>query len=982
MDIKYEIVATKEGKGSWVTCARAESQPRQMNSLTTETESSGAPCNYNDAQDDFAISPNDADSCDSAGDGGHVQDDVDQETVEADNSLNVTICTVVDSVVKERVASIPTPSCKTDIISMTADGDNGATAIGGLCDHKVEVISPSNDFSSISLAALASTVNLEIETNVISDVLSSSDGVSTTATNLVSSDIADPAQFSNVRITASVINLLLSESHIPSETVTLPIRNGRTCSRSWFFVVMPDGEKRLRKWLGYSTSTDRLFCIDCMLFTGPSCSDTWTRRGYSDWTHATRDIPAHESSSEHHASEMARFMWNRKNRIDDHMLQLEKSTSDRNRRVVYVSIKCLKYLSSEMVAIRGHGAHDGKFLHLFREFAEFEASAASYLEMLDGIRSRESRTKPEVNLLSPLNCRRLLITMRNMVVKKIVADIKNTKVCSLISDGTQDESKMEAQGVLLRYLETTSSGLRPVERLVDIFTTGDTSGLVLSERIETILKSLHVPLEWLVGQSYDGAGNVRGKYTGLKTRILEIAPRAMYIWCNAHRLNLVVEAVLKCSSDICNALGTVQELYNFFTGHKRHSILVEMQRGESANIKALKRVSDTTRSWRSAEDGIATLLDCYDSIVSALKTLAVKSKDPSTTASANGLLVQIEDSRLIMTTIFLQHIFHITGPVSRLLQSKAADLSIAANLIDNCIQQLEKKRENADKFFVKIRREATEFCESHGIKPQLKDRRRRKKKRMADEQCDDDSIPYIESAFKVDVVICGLDVTLQQLRDRFTDQNVAFLREIHHFSPAGLLSVKSVSPKDVENICNFYNLDANIIARERNSFAPEYRSMAALITVSDLSLSNARDRDSKKVNNETEEQETISHSETGDDTESGVDSRVDWLQHSFIKPLRALDELSSFPNLLCLMKILATVAVTSCSAERVMSRVKIIKNRLRSTMDDDWFSALTILASERDIMDSLSTNDIIDSFALCSPKLQSILGVHIDNDKD
>jgi len=35
-------------------------------------------------------------------------------------------------------------------------------------------------------------------------------------------------------------------------------------------------------------------------------------------------------------------------------------------------------------------------------------------------------------------------------------------------------------------------------------------------------------------------------------------------------------------------------------------------------------------------------------------------------------------------------------------------------------------------------------------------------------------------------------------------------------------------------------------------------------------------------------------------------------------------------------------APASCSAERVMSHVKIIKNRLRSAMLDDWFSALTI----------------------------------------
>ena len=70
---------------------------------------------------------------------------------------------------------------------------------------------------------------------------------------------------------------------------------------------------------------------------------------------------------------------------------------------------------------------------------------------------------------------------------------------------------------------------------------------------------------------------------------------------------------------------------------------------------------------------------------------------------------------------------------------------------------------------------------------------------------------------------------------------------------------------------------------------------------------------------------------------------------------------------------LATVAVTSCSAECVMSRVKIIKNRLRSTMLDDWFLALTILASEHDIVDSLNSDDITGRFALSSSKLQKHL---------
>jgi len=74
-------------------------------------------------------------------------------------------------------------------------------------------------------------------------------------------------------------------------------------------------------------------------------------------------------------------------------------------------------------------------------------------------------------------------------------------------------------------------------------------------------------------------------------------------------------------------------------------------------------------------------------------------------------------------------------------------------------------------------------------------------------------------------------------------------------------------------------------------------------------------------------------------------------------------ELSGFPVLTWLYKIIVTLAVTSCSAERAMSRVKIIKSRLRSTMLDDWFSSLMILASEKDLVEKLSVDNIIDSFA-------------------
>jgi hypothetical protein len=499
---------------------------------------------------------------------------------------------------------------------------------------------------------------------------------------------------------------------------------------------------------------------------------------------------------------------------------------------------------------------------------------------------------------------------------------------------------------------------------------------VLSERILSILQEKQVSLQWLIGQSYDGAGNVRGKYTGLKTLVLEKAPKAMYIWCSAHRLNLVVETVLKCCPDICNALGVLQELYVFFTGHKRHSVLIEMQ-SDASHTHTLKRVSDTTRSWRSAEDGVNTLIDCFAFIIRALKTLASTSEDTATTTSSTGLLCKLQDPRCIMSLMFLKHVFRVTGPVSRLLQGTATDLSIVVTLIYDCIQNLTTLRRDADQFFLAVKQEVTDFCNEHQINPQLQSRRSRKKKRMADEKTDDETIVETEQAYKVEVVVRGLDVILQQLNDRFSSENVEFLREMKYFTPANLLSSPKITANGIQHLCMFYDVDSTAVAAQLNAFAPIYKSLSHLTDVSDVSMKRYRNATTEAAGSEF----SVGESEIAACGEILPVNAVtehcikNWENHTFLKPLRTLQELSSFTEWHYLVKILATVAVTSCSAERILSRVKIIKNRLRSTMSDDWFSALTILASERDIVDSLSVQEIIDNVALCSNKLRTALSL-------
>ena len=80
-------------------------------------------------------------------------------------------------------------------------------------------------------------------------------------------------------------------------------------------------------------------------------------------------------------------------------------------------------------------------------------------------------------------------------------------------------------------IEICDGTVRPIERLIEIYTTGDSSGQGLCAKIVSILNELKLGYDCIIGQSYDGSSNVSDKYSNLQARIREFAKKALYIWC-------------------------------------------------------------------------------------------------------------------------------------------------------------------------------------------------------------------------------------------------------------------------------------------------------------------------------------------------------------------------------------------------------------------------------------------------------------------
>ncbi|KAF0694430.1 zinc finger MYM-type protein 1-like isoform X2, partial [Aphis craccivora] len=65
-----------------------------------------------------------------------------------------------------------------------------------------------------------------------------------------------------------------------------PVRNNRSFLPSWYKKKLPGGTTSSKEWLSYSCSTDRIFCLYCILI-GNDKQSVWVTTGFGTWSKAT-----------------------------------------------------------------------------------------------------------------------------------------------------------------------------------------------------------------------------------------------------------------------------------------------------------------------------------------------------------------------------------------------------------------------------------------------------------------------------------------------------------------------------------------------------------------------------------------------------------------------------------------------------------------------------------------------------------------------
>ena len=332
-------------------------------------------------------------------------------------------------------------------------------------------------------------------------------------------------------------------------------------------------------------------------------------------------------------------------------LQLDKQLQrdkERIRKGLIQIVKTLILCGRQNIPIRGH--LDNSILNLNEDqsnknLGNFNSLLLFRIESGD-LTLKEHLEKSSRNSIYTTNTsqNQLLSICGDVIKKQVLQEIKGAYF-TILADETSDISGREQLCLCIRYVHKNT--IR--EEFIEYIEVDNTSGLNLSDTILKKLSEWDLDISKLRGQGYDGASNMSGRFKGVKTRILEKQPLALYTHCVAHNLNLVI--VESCQlPEIRNMIGTVKQVIIFFRESAQRNSVFKSFLEETAAFKRLHALCETR--WTDRSDALKVFIELLKTIFDALEFLKNSSEyNTNTVNQANLLLTAISQFQFFIIYI-------------------------------------------------------------------------------------------------------------------------------------------------------------------------------------------------------------------------------------------------------------------------------------------------------------------------------------------
>ncbi|XP_022166088.1 zinc finger MYM-type protein 1-like [Myzus persicae] len=615
--------------------------------------------------------------------------------------------------------------------------------------------------------------------------------------------------------------------------------HGRSFHENWYWKTIPNGEVVRRKWLSYSLTKNKLYCLFCALF-GNNYKTNWGKEGFCNWKNGILKIVVHETSEAH-------IMASLKATCKEAAFPLIKSLNEKknanivfNKQIIHHLIDITLFLGRHCLPFRGH--REGWNEKLTGNFKDLALLLAKYSPALSAyITEVKLKGRKTSNFLSWQRQNQFINAISTNIKNTVQKEILNARFFSISLDTTFDISKKEQVSVVIRYINKDSENCTVNERLVAVRETVMTTGQQLFLLIEEIFKEMNI--DWkthLIGQSYDGAASMRGVYNGLQAIIKQQNPCATYVWCWAHRLSLVIVDAVSSCTEARDLFGNLETLYDFISSSKkRMSLYSEYQtkRYPGKPLRRLKRV-DTTR-WSSHSTALQTLFYTYDSILDTLNYLQNDiSSDRICCVKAKSLYEYMLSERFVLTALTFKKMFDITSPLSSFLQGKNIDLLAAVSYVKSVDKKILTLRSETE--FQVLLKEKEEFITSKNdefdITPLIQTRVRRKKVMAGDMALDEQPSQNPIQNFKINTYITIIDIINTQLSERFNESSIPLIKDLALFQKKRLVEITKSGKIPADAFNGFEQVYGKFITaadlrRDYIQFASVYMELEKSVTL-------------------------------------------------------------------------------------------------------------------------------------------------------
>lgn len=665
-------------------------------------------------------------------------------------------------------------------------------------------------------------------------------------------------------------------------------------------------------WLVYSPSQDGAFCKFCSLFS--TVVGVQSVKGgklvnlpYKDWKHAKDDFQKHEllqyhSQCKERAMNFISTYSGSKPSIDISLNKGIQTQIAENRNRLKPIIKTVMFCAKEGLALRGHldsgrvNLNEGqkKGEGHFRALLKFRAEAGDTT-----LKNHLENASLNATYISWRIQNEIIYSMNSIILKKLVNLVNRVKYFSIIADETTDVGGKQQMSFCVRFFDREQNVLR--EEFLQFIPVENATGNGLAEIILKAIADFGLNGQNVVGQGYDGAAAMSGAFNGVQARICEQFPRALYVHCSAHCLNLAISFSCGVPS-ISNCMGTIDRVFRFFDFPKRQRALDEVidKMNTCPRVSKLKRLC-TTR-WVERHTSVENFVELLEPLLEALDNITLWN-DKSTSTEAQLLSNAICRFEFFINLHVLQKALKLSLPLSKYLQTVNLDLNLAVQTAMHLGETLEKMRDRAEDSFSAIFKSASESAllfEIAVTKPRTANRQTMRNNVPADS---------VEEYYRRSVYIPFLDAFVSSLNSKFI-KHKNILQPFQHLLSSETGSIEN-AVSSLENLAEFYDLRSNSIQGEIKLW---HQSLAM----------------------------------------------------ASVKPKSAVEAIplcnhNLFPVISELLQIMATLPVTTCTAERSFSSLKILKTYLRNSTSDERLNGLALMYIHSNI--PLTPEEVLDHLA-------------------